>query len=215
MKHDRQIRRFVAEQLAEDGGVDLLAIAHALEEEFGVELPDAQVARLGSYGDLLQLVRDALAAGSPENSEDALTSCFVRARMVAGGSDGRVSLVRVGWLTPDLVAAVADDVRHSPSGTWLEVLVPDDLTDSELIELRRWLKGLVSAHVCVEVRRAADFPAGSMRPSVTRDRDRLTHSDSAAGEAEVSVRRYRSGTDLAFSPEKQQLQCTQRRRSES
>jgi hypothetical protein len=215
MKHDRPIRRLVAEQLAERGGVDLLAIAHALEKEFGVELPGAQLARLGSYSDLLQLVRDVLAAGPEATTEEALTSCFVRARIVAGGADGQVALVRVGWLTPDLVAAVADDVRHSPSGTWLDVLVPDDLTDAELVGLRRWLSGLVGAHVCVDVRRTAECSVGSMRPSATRDRDRLTHRDGAATEGETEVRRYRSGTDLAFSPEKQQLQCTQRRRSES
>jgi hypothetical protein len=214
MKH-RPIRGLVAQQLAEHGGVDLLAIAHALEEEFGVELPRPQLARLGSYSDLLQLVRDVLAAGSATTTEEALASCFVRARIVTGGSDGRVALVRVGWLTPDLVAAVADDVRQSPGGTWLDVSVPDDLSDAELDGLRRWLSGLVSPHVCIDVRRIAEGAVDALRPSATRDRDRLTHGDAAATDGETQARVYGAGTDLAFSTEKQQLQCTQRRRSES
>ena len=57
-----------------------------------------------------------------------------------GGADGRVLLVRVGWLTPELAAAIADDVRHAPTGTWLEVLVADDVSDAELASLRTWLR---------------------------------------------------------------------------
>ena len=216
MKHDRPIRRLVAEQLGERDGVDLLAIARALEEEFGVELPRAQLARLGSYSDLLQLLSDVLAEeGSEDMTEEAVTACFVRARVVAGGSDGRVALVRVGWLTPDLVAAVADDVRHAPSGTWLEVLVPDDLTEPELSGLRQWLGGLVSPNVRTDVRRTADRSAGSMGPSATPACDHLTQAKGDSGDGETDSGSYKAGTDLAFSGEKQQLQCTQRRRSES
>ena len=94
MKRDRPIHTLVAEQLGERDGVDLIAIAHALEEEFGVALPREQLARLGSYGDLLQLLRNVLAGDAEQMSEDELAACFVRARVVASGADGRVSLVR-------------------------------------------------------------------------------------------------------------------------
>jgi hypothetical protein len=138
----------------------------------------------------------------------------VRARIVTGGSDGRVALVRVGWLTPDLVAAVADDVRQAPTGTWLQVLVPDDLGDTEIAELHQWLRGRVNAHVRIDVLRTADR-SEVVRPSVTGECGDLTHNDSESADAEPQMRRIDTGTHLAFSAEKQQLQCTQRRRSES
>ena len=56
MRNARPIRRVVAEQLDGRHGVDLTAIAHAFEEEFGVELPPEQVRRIGSYSELLQLL---------------------------------------------------------------------------------------------------------------------------------------------------------------
>lgn len=211
MSDDRSARKVVATS----DGVDLIAVAHALEEEFGVALLDADLARVGSYAELLQLVRDELEGGSDAVTDDAISSCFVRARVVAGGSDGRVALVRVGWLTPDLVAAVADDVRQAPKGTWLEVLVPDELSDAELDGFHHWLRDIVSAHVQVDVRRSADRLTETVRPSATGECDRLTRSEDDASDGALVMRRIDSGTHLAFPAEKQQLQCTQRRRSES
>jgi acyl carrier protein len=214
MKRDRPLHTLLAEQLGAQDGVDLTAIAHALEEEFGVALPDQQLARISSYGELLQLLRDVMAGDAEQMNEDELAACFVRARVVATGADGRVSLVRVGWLTPDLVTAVADDVRHSPTGTGLLVLVPDDLTEPELGILRQWLGGLISTHVRIDVRRAADPPAESMGPSATPGCDRLTQDDPDPADSKAAVRSYGSGTGLAASDDQQQLRCTQRRRSQ-
>jgi hypothetical protein len=223
MSEDRSVRKLAAKPSSDGEGVDLLAIAHALEEEFGVALPRAQLARVGSYAELLQLIRDELADGTDASAEDALSTCFVRARIVTGGSDGRVALVRVGWLTPDLVAAVADDVRQAPTGTWLQVLVPDNLSDTEIAEFHQWLRAMVSAHVRIDVLRTADrsemvSPAVTseiVRPSVTGECGDLTHCETESADAEPPMRRIDAGTHLAFSAEKQQLQCTQRRRSES
>jgi acyl carrier protein len=201
MKRDRPIHTLVAEQLGERDGVDLIAIAHALEEEFGVALPREQLARLRSYGDLLQLLRNVLAGDGEQMSEDELAACFVRARVVASGADGRVSLVRVGWLTPDLVAAVADDVCHAPTGTGLMVLVPDDLTDGEIGILRQWLRGLVSPHVRVDVQRTAEQPAEPMGPSATPGCDRLTQDEAVPAGGKAVARSYGSGTGLAESEE--------------
>jgi hypothetical protein len=139
-------------------------------------------------------------------TETLPAACFVRARVVAGGVDGRVLLVRVGWLTPELAAAIADDVCHAPTGTWLELLVADDLTDTDLARLRKWLRFRVSPHV-VDVRRATELPIVSLSPSATPDRDRLTHdgveSDCHRGKPTTPT----PGIDLAPSEE-------QKRRSE-
>jgi acyl carrier protein len=214
MKGHRPIRRLVAEQIGEGDGVDLSTIAHALEQELGLELSPEQLAHVSSYGELLQLLRDVLATGAEDITEEHLAACFVRARVVAGGSDGRVSLVRVGWLTPDLAAAIADDVRDSEDGTWLEVLVPDDLTDAELVSLRRWLRGLVSTHVRVDVRRTAERSAESMGPSATPACDDLTQTGLDPVDGEASAQSLASGTGLAPLQGEELLRCTQRRRSE-
>jgi len=214
MKPDRPIRKLLAEQFGERDGLDLIAIARTLEEEFGVELPREQVARLDSYGDLLQLVRDTVASGPDDPDDDDFAVSFVRARVVASGSDGRVSLVRVGWLTPDLIAAVADDVRHAPTGTWLEVLVPDDLSDAELGNLRQWLNPLASRHVSLEVRRAAEPRAKSVGPAATPRCDELTQGETTHASGDAAVGSRRTGTDLADPLEQRQLCFTQRRRSE-
>ena len=213
MKRERGIRRLAADSLGERNGVALVDIAHALEEEFGVDLPSAQLARLGSYGDLLQLLRDTLAGEQAQTNEDALATCFVRARIVTGGSDGRVSLVRVGWLTPDLAAAIADDVRQAPTGTWLQVLVPDDLTDPELASLLGWLRGSVNAHVRLDVRRAAERPPDSMGLSATPDCDRLTHDPSTDGRDEPEAASIGNGTQLAPLEGTETAGCTHKRRS--
>lgn len=135
-------------------------------------------------------------------------ACFVRARVVAGGVDGRVLLVRVGWLTAELAAAIADDVCHAPTGTWLEVLVADDLSDADLATLRTWLRIQVSPHV-VDVRRAIELPLVSLSPSATPHGDRLTQCDVASDEQRGAPAGPTPGTALA-QPDQQQ-----RRRSES
>ena len=207
--------RLVGDQLGERNGVDLIDIAHALEEEFGVDLPSEQLARLGSYGDLLQLLRDTLAGESTDTTDEALSTCFVRARVVTGGSDGRVSLVRVGWLTPDLAAAIADDVRQAPIGTWLQVLVPDDLTDSELASLLEWLRCLISSHVRLDVRRAAERSPDFMSPSATPDCDHLTQNQpETADHQSDATASCTPGTRLAVSAEEHSQRCTHKRRSQ-
>lgn len=212
MKRERPVRKLVADQLAARHGIDLIAVAHALEEEFGIQLPREQLGRLGSYGDLLQLLRDMLAAGTETMTDEELASCFVRARVVAGGSDGRVLLVRVGWLTPDLAAAIADDVRHAPAGTWLQVSVPDDLADAELASLHQWLRWLVSQHVRVDVRRTTQRSNAAMGQAATPGCDRLTQADgSAATGGHLGPRSPEPGTGLA--PLEEEQDRSQPRRS--
>jgi len=218
MRNARPIRRVVADQLDGRHGVDLTAIAHALEEEFGVELPPEQVRRIGSYGDLLQLLSDVLAGDAEPANEDELASCFVRARVMAGGPRGRVLLVRVGWLTPDLASAIADDVRNAPAGTRLEVLVPDDLSDGELTSLHQWLRWLVSQHVHVDVRRTAQAAPAALGPADTPACGDLSQPSLPAAGAGTAVNPSDPGTTLAATAEHQQTNRVEpqpnRRRSE-
>jgi hypothetical protein len=197
-------------------GIDLLALAEALEHEFSVALPRDEVARLGTYGDLFDLLRRTLADTAAEGLEDDRAAGFVRARIVAGGSDGRVALVRVGWLTPDLVSAIADDLQHAPVGTWLQVLVPDDLADGEMATVQEWMRSLISPTVRIDVARQRERIG--LRPSATPPCDQLPQSADGRSTGAPDPRSADGGTPIALSDlqlAESQLHNRHRRRSES
>jgi acyl carrier protein len=214
MEPDRRIRSLVAEQLGvELGDVDELALvdlALALEDALGVVVPRPRLMRLGSYGDLLRLLRDALVADADHRGEE-IAACFVRARIVAGGADGRVTLVRVGWLTPDLAAAIADDVRNAAEGTWLDVVVPDDLSETALTALRQRLRWLVGSHLRLNVRRAAEAAGQAVGPIATGARDQMSQRGLGPESDEAAGQTMATGTGLAESP--LHPCCSHRRRS--
>lgn len=134
-------------------------------------------------------------------NDDVSAACFVRSRVVAGGADGRILFVRVGWLTPDLAAAIADDVRDAPTGTWLQVRVPDDLTDATLATLLRWMRRTVSAQVRVDVFRTGEAPP--VGPSVTSACDPLSQADGKRSGESAESARHGAGIDLADPPEQE------------
>lgn len=131
-------------------------------------------------------------------TEEVSAACFVRSRVVGGGADGRILFVRVGWLTPDLAAAIADDVRDAPTGTWLQVRVPDDLSDATLATLLRWLRRIVSVQVRVDVFRTAEAPP--VGQPVTPACDPLSQADEESADERAASPRHSAGTDLAEPP---------------
>jgi len=134
--------------------------------------------------------------------------------VVAGGSQGRVSLVRVGWLSADLGAAIADDVRHAPTGTSLELLVPDDLADAAITTIRDWLRRQVSPHVRIEVSRSLNR-AGGMGPSATSPCGDWSHPDPAAPHQTPATDRHDAGTGVAgLDPQQEQQPQPTRRRDQ-
>ena len=134
-------------------------------------------------------------------TEEVSASCFVRSRVVAGGADGRILFVRVGWLTPDLAAAIADDVRDAPTGTWLQVRVPDELTDAALATVLRWMRRMVSGQVRVDVFRSGEAPP--VGPSVPSAWDPLSQADPAHSDESAASAGHAAGTDLADPPDQQ------------
>src|SRR5262249_50784489 len=149
-------------------------------------------------------------------NEDELASCFVRARVMSGGAHGRVLLVRVGWLTPELAGAIADDVRNAPAGTRLEVLVPDDLSDGELSSLRQWLRWLVRPRVHLEVRRTAQASPSALGPTDTPACGDLSQPMAPRAAVENGPCPVNAGTALAATSDHQsnRVDPTNRRRSE-
>jgi hypothetical protein len=134
------------------------------------------------------------------------TNLFVRARIVTAAGAHRVVLVRVGWLTPELARALAEDIYHTP-GSRLDVVVADELTDMDLANLHAWLGWLVSPHG-IDVRRAGELSVDGVSPSVTTGRDRLSHGGGDYGGPAVGRFSVADGIGVAHTWNQQ------RRRSE-
>ncbi|MGH7787358.1 MAG: hypothetical protein ACRERC_10860 [Candidatus Binatia bacterium] len=217
MDSELRSRALIAAQLGvEVDEVDDLALvdlALALGKSFGVVLSAARLARLATYSDLLRLLREALepAAGAGAAGKD-LAACFVRVRIVSGGRDGRVAVVRVGWLTPDLAAGIVDDVRHAAAGTWVDVLVPDDLSDAAIAVLAQRLRALVGARVRLAVRHAG-VAAPALGPIATPACDHLSRTRGPGNGASLASAPLTTGTALAHSESHQRF--TNQRRSQS
>jgi len=160
MEPDRHIRALAAEQLGigiEDlRALPLIDLALGLADRLGIEAPRYRLGCLRTYGDLLRLLRDALAAATCEATEGS--GCYLRARLRSRG----VTIVRLGALTPEFAAALADDLRHAPEGTLLDLVAPDDLTDAELDALGARLAWLTGGRARIAVRRAGDAFSGNL-----------------------------------------------------
>jgi hypothetical protein len=157
MKPDRYVRALASEQLGisevELRSLPLIDLALALSDRLGVKPPRYRLRHMQSYADLLRLLRDALAAATCDAPDG--DGCYLRARLRSRG----VTMIRIGALTPEFTAALAEDLRHAAEGTLVDVVAPDDLTDAALASLTARLAWLTGARGTVVVRRAgADLP---------------------------------------------------------
>ncbi|MDX2169242.1 MAG: hypothetical protein SF182_19385 [Deltaproteobacteria bacterium] len=163
MKPDRYVRALAAEQLGLDEtdlhALPLIDLALALAERLGIKPPRYRLRAMQSYADLLRLLRDTLVAAIGDG-------CYLRARLRSRG----VTMIRIGALTPEFTAALAEDLRHAAEGTLVDVVAPDDLSDAQLAGLTERLAWLTGARGRVVVHRA-----GSELPSVPRA-DRTTQA---------------------------------------
>jgi hypothetical protein len=200
MATEQGIRALLVEQLGVSeeliDQLQMIDIALALGEVLGVAFPLYRLRHLMTYRDLLRAARDAL--------NDQLVSAgdfYVRARLRAAD----VNVVRVGVLTPTFAAALADDLRHAPTGACLDVAVPDDFDDATLAALHKRLAWLLGASVPLIVRRAGDV--GPDFPSAW---DRMTQDRAGAIGMRPRPRQCSHGITIAFDTEDQPYE--QRRR---
>jgi hypothetical protein len=115
----------------------------AIEQELGVVRPDAVMADVRTYGDLLAVVEAARRAPHDEPSAPPA----VWARIVREHHE----LHRAGWLTPYTAETIAEDAAHSGRGTRLEMIVSPGTSDMVLEGLDEqfaWLRRR-GVEVCV------------------------------------------------------------------
>ena len=193
MATEQGIRALLVEQLGVSeeliDQLQMIDVALALGETLGVAFPLYRLRHLITYRDLLRAARDAL--------NDQLTSggdFYVRARLRAVD----VNVVRVGALTPTFAAALADDLRHAPSGACLDVAVPDDFDDAALAALHKRLAWLLGAPVPLVVRRSGD-----VGPEFPATWDRMTQGRAGDAGPSPRARRCTHGITIAFDTEDQ------------
>lgn len=193
MATEHGIRALLVEHLgvSEDliDHLQMIDIALGLGEILGVEFPLYRLRHLTTYRDLLRAARDAL---NDQLSRDG--DFYVRARLRA--SD--VNVVRVGALTPTFATALADDIRHAPDGATLDVAVPDDFSDADLLALGKRLAWLLGVTVPLVVRRASD-----VGPDIPVPWDRMTQGGGQAMVGGPLMRRCGHGIAIAFDAEDQ------------
>lgn len=123
------------DDLAADS-LDLVELALALEERFGIGVPEHILDQVRSYGDLVEtavnLVRSRRAAESRSAPQPA---GFVARIVPAEGRSGGI-LERGGWLTPYTVETIAEDALRAGWGARLEVTVAASTEDTGLARVR-------------------------------------------------------------------------------
>ena len=150
---------FLVDDLGADE-VDLLEIAVALEEEFGLVVPDAVLRRVRTYGDfsaalplLLENLADSDVAG-------LLASGSVRVRVIRNAPDEAGAILRAARLTPRVIEGIVEDVLGTAGVTRLELTCSGDTTDSQLAHIAQRLAWLRTRGFQVSVQRLGQDTAG-------------------------------------------------------
>ncbi len=147
----------LADDLAADS-LDFADIAIAVEEEFGIALPDAAIDGVRTYGQLVDAVQFRVREEHARRAraESERTPPFIWARVLAPPSRGTVE--RSGWLTPYTLETIVDSALRAGPGSRLEMGVPPNLGETALIRLRDGLAWLDDRHIAVNVQRDPQLP---------------------------------------------------------
>lgn len=146
--------------------MDLLEIAVALEEEFGLVMPDAVLCQVRTYGDLsaalahlLENLPDSEAAGLP-------ASGIVRVRVIRDGPEDAGAMLRAARLTPRVIETIIEEVLWTAGVCRLELTCSGSTTDGQLAGIVQRLSWLRNRGIQVSVQRLGQNtaqPAGSVR----------------------------------------------------
>jgi len=142
--------------------VDLLEIAVALEEEFGLIVPDAVLGRVHTYGDLSAALPSLLESLADSDVAELLAAGSVRVRVIRDVPDEVGAILRAARLTPRVIEGIVDEVVGTAGVTRLELTCSEDTTDSQLARVAQrlaWLRNR-GVQVCVQ-RLGQDTASGS------------------------------------------------------
>ncbi len=180
-----RLRQLVAEQLSVDAAqvatesslvedlaadeIDLLEIAVALEEEFGLVISDAVLGKVRTYGDLLESFTDLLQGLADSEAAGVLASGIVRIRVIRDAPNGNEGfLLRSGRLTPRAIERVVEEALWTAGVSRLELTCSENTSDHQLARIAQRLAWLRNRGIEVSVRRlehAADVAAAAAEPT--------------------------------------------------
>ncbi|MFN8546053.1 MAG: acyl carrier protein [Candidatus Binatia bacterium] len=150
----------LTDDLAADS-LDLVELTIAIEEHLNVAISENALARVRTYGDLvdtiLRNIRRGRAAGLHKEPPQ------VRARVMSDG--GREPLVQTGQLTPYTVESIGDAARRAGRGAALEVTAQAGASDVELAWIATQFGWLEERGIAVTVRRDAQTSTTGTPPS--------------------------------------------------
>ncbi len=143
-------------RLGEDLGadeVDLLEIAVAMEEEFGLVVSDAVLAGLRTYGDLWAALARLLQNLTDADAAELLASGIARVRFIRNPPDDEGSTLRAARITPRMIEHIIEEVLCTEGVARLEVTCAPDTTDRQLARIAQRLAWLRNRGVQVSVQR--------------------------------------------------------------
>jgi len=139
----------LTEDLAADS-LDLVELALALEEEFGLTVPERTMAEVRTYGELVAATVTLARHGA--EAHPAVEPVRVWVRVVAPAGSGGV-LERAEWLTPYAAETIIEHTLRAGPGAQLEVTVAEDGGDAGFRQVQQQFAGLSGRGVAVDVHR--------------------------------------------------------------
>src|SRR5437867_8589001 len=123
------------DDLAADS-LDLVELALALEERFGIGVPEHILDQVRSYEDLVETTVDLIRSRRAAESRSAAQPAQFVARIVPAEGRSGGTLERGGWLTPYTVETIAEDALRAGRGARLEVTVAASTKDTSVARVR-------------------------------------------------------------------------------
>ena len=139
----------LTEDLAADS-LDLVELALALEEEFGLTVPERTMAEVRTYGELVAATVTLAREGA--EARPAVEPVRVWVRVVAPGGFGGV-LECAEWLTPYAAETIIEHTLRAGPGAQLEVTVAEDGGDAGFRQVQQQFAWLSGRGVAVDVHR--------------------------------------------------------------
>ena len=139
----------LTDDLAADS-LDLVELALALEEEFGLTVPERTIAEVRTYGELVAAIVPLTRSGS--EARPVTEPVRVWMRVVAPAGVGSV-LERAEWLTPYAAETIIEYTLRAGPGAQLEVTVAEDEGDAGFRQVQKRFAWLGTRGIAVDVHR--------------------------------------------------------------
>jgi len=177
--------------------MDLLEIVVAIEEEFGLVVPDAVLGRVRTYGDLSAALPVLLENLADSDVAELLASGSVRMRLIRNAPDEAGAMLRAARLTPRVIKGIVEEVLGTAGVTRLELTCSGDTTDSQLACIAQRLAWLRNRGVQVSVQRFGQDSADGSGATCHVAADTLSQPSARCASLDAESPSFAGGIGLA------------------